>query len=101
MRSHTCAAEGGAAGVKGADDSLESPANDTHHPLHDADMIEHSHQGREKNDDGQDAQGKNKSDLVVAYFCSCPIVQTINIFTIKMNQPSVRLIQSAENMQKC
>jgi len=29
MRSHTCAAEGGAAGVKGADDSLENHFNDT------------------------------------------------------------------------
>jgi fumarate reductase flavoprotein subunit len=29
MRSHTCAAEGGAAGVKGADDSLEMHFNDT------------------------------------------------------------------------
>jgi fumarate reductase flavoprotein subunit len=29
MRSHTCAAEGGAAGVKGADDSLELHFNDT------------------------------------------------------------------------
>jgi fumarate reductase flavoprotein subunit len=29
MRSHTCAAEGGAAGVKGADDSLEFHFNDT------------------------------------------------------------------------
>jgi len=29
MRSHTCAAEGGAAGVKGADDSLETHFNDT------------------------------------------------------------------------
>lgn len=29
MRSHTCAAEGGAAGVKGADDSLDNHFNDT------------------------------------------------------------------------
>jgi fumarate reductase flavoprotein subunit len=29
MRSHTCAAEGGAAGVKGSDDSLENHFNDT------------------------------------------------------------------------
>ena len=29
MRSHTCAAEGGAAGVKRADDSLEMHFNDT------------------------------------------------------------------------
>jgi len=29
MRSHTCAAEGGAAGVKGVDDSLENHFNDT------------------------------------------------------------------------
>lgn len=29
MRSHTCAAEGGAAGVKGTDDSLETHFNDT------------------------------------------------------------------------
>ena len=44
MRSHTCAAEGGAAGVKGADDSLEMHFNDTVGGgdwLCDQDVVEH------------------------------------------------------------
>jgi fumarate reductase flavoprotein subunit len=44
MRSHTCAAEGGAAGVKGADDSLEMHFNDTVSGgdwLCDQDVVEH------------------------------------------------------------
>ena len=44
MRSHTCAAEGGAAGVKGADDSLELHFNDTVSGgdwLCDQDVVEH------------------------------------------------------------
>jgi fumarate reductase flavoprotein subunit len=44
MRSHTCAAEGGAAGVKGADDSLELHFNDTVGGgdwLCDQDVVEH------------------------------------------------------------
>jgi fumarate reductase flavoprotein subunit len=44
MRSHTCAAEGGAAGVKGADDSLEFHFNDTVGGgdwLCDQDVVEH------------------------------------------------------------
>ena len=44
MRSHTCAAEGGAAGVKGAEDSLELHFNDTVGGgdwLCDQDVVEH------------------------------------------------------------
>ena len=44
MRSHTCAAEGGAAGVKGADDTLEMHFNDTVGGgdwLCDQDVVEH------------------------------------------------------------
>ena len=44
MRSHTCAAEGGAAGVKGVEDSLELHFNDTVGGgdwLCDQDVVEH------------------------------------------------------------